>query len=345
MKLMLVNSLSPGGLERNVYDIVRNYPEEIIVACIEKKGLFGEKLEQQGYKVFKLPKSKLNKIKSLKKIIKENNINTIISQNMAAMQLSVLSTLFKKIKRIHVDHNSFAEGYGLKDKLENIFFSKFIKNFITVTEDVRKKISEKWFVNKDKIHVIYNGIDIKYLEGKSKGRINNFPKIKGKIILIVAGLRPVKDHITLLKSLKGIKANLLIVGEGSQREKIENFIKENKIKNVYLLGQRDDVMKIIKRSNIIVNSSLNEGISITLLEAMTLKKPIIATNIGGNKTLVRNNGYLFKRKDYKELNRLLKRILNDEGLENKLGMESRKFIDSFFNVKRMIEEYQRVIEK
>ncbi len=112
-----------------------------------------------------------------------------------------------------------------------------------------------------------------------------------------------------------------------------------------MLGVRRDILKLIELSDVIVCSSLSEGISFTLLEAMALSKPVIATNVGGNKIIVRKNGLLFKPGDYKTLNKYIKKILYDKDYAKKLGNIGRKMVEDCFNVENMVREYKKVIDK
>ncbi len=354
-KLILVNSLDYGGLEKHVYSFVRNYPEKFIIVCLNKKGYLGKLLKKQGFEVVESGRGKLRKIKQIRRLIKENNVSLIISHNTVPMQLAVLSSLNMGVKRIHVDHNTFAEGtektslIRFKTNLENRFFSKFIHQFITITPAIKEKIIQNWKVKKEKIKIIHNGIDLRDIDSDYGGydRYNKSKKSNIKTISIISALRPVKDHFTLLRAfadIKSINARLLIVGDGELRDKIKQQISELGIQHkVRMLGVRRDILKLIGASNVVVCSSLNEGISFTLLEAMALSKPIIATNVGGNRIIVRKNGLLFKPRDYKTLSKHIKKVLEDEDYAKRLGSIGRKMVEDCFNVKNMVEEYKEVI--
>jgi len=339
MKLMVVNSMDFGGLEKQVYDLITNYPEKIYLVCLNKIGHFGNKLIKKGHKVILLKGDKTTKIKKLRKIIKKLEIKTIISENTAPMQYSILASLFLKIRRVHVDHNSFAEKESLRIRIENKFFSRFINQFIAVSPFVKKNIIRKWHVNPKKIKIITNGVDIIKPNNNKKELKKTLGLKNEKIVSIIGGLRPVKDHITILKAfekIKDINTKLLIIGDGPLRKKLEKYSN-----NTLFLGWRADVLDLINISDVVVCSSLNEGISITLLEAMSLGKPIIATNVGGNKILVQENGFLFKKRDSEILKILIKKLLSNKKLAKEMGKISLNIVKKDYTIKKMIENYKK----
>jgi len=249
------------------------------------------------------------------------------------MQLSVLSTFNKNIRRVHVDHNSFAEGLGFKTNFENRIYSKFIHQFITITPFVKKKMHKYWKIPLKKIKVILNGVDV---DVKVEKDFKKKLKLKNKkIVSIIGGLRRVKDHPTLFKAVEDMDVKVLVCGDGPLRKDLEKIAPSN----VTFLGNRDDYLKIIKISDVIVCSSLNEGISIALLEAMALGKPIIASNVGGNKIIIKDNGFLFEKRDHEELKRLLEKVLS-KNIGKELGDNGKKRVEEYYNVKRMVEEYK-----
>ena len=114
------------------------------------------------------------------------------------------------------------------------------------------------------------------------------------VIITVGMLVPVKDHSTLLGAMALLvrsfpDAILLICGDGELRGHLEELAQHLRIaQNIRFAGFRDDVFKLLRRASVYVCSSVSEGLSLSILEAMAAGKPVVATNVGGNPEVVRD---------------------------------------------------------
>ncbi len=117
------------------------------------------------------------------------------------------------------------------------------------------------------------------------------------------------------------------------------------------MGLRNDVPAILKESDVFTLSSVTEGMSMTLMEAMALGLPVAVTDIPGNRALVEHGktGLLFKPNDVKALSTLLTALLDDAPLRRRLGTNARNFVMENFPFTRMGEKtagiYERLFEK
>ena len=196
--------------------------------------------------------------------------------------------------------------------LEKYILSKIkYESVISVTKAFAKIPN----VNK-KITVIPNGIDTKKFEGRGE------PKFSKPTILWVGRFDPVKrveDLIMAVKILtKRIKTlQLLLVGYGYQKDKLEKLAEELKLPNARFLGfqKEDDLAVLYKKSHVFVLPSSSEGQPLTILEAQAASLPVVATNIGGIPEIIKDgeNGYLIKPKNVHELaGAIAKAIFNRE---------------------------------
>src|SRR3989344_2327078 len=170
-------------------------------------------------------------------------------------------------------------------------------------------------VNKN-ILVIPNGIDVQKF---TKVKVAKFSK---PTILWVGRFDPVKrveDLIMAVKILtKRIKTlQLLLVGYGYQKDKLEKLAEELKLPNARFLGfqKEDDLAVLYKKSHVFVLPSSSEGQPLTILEAQAASLPVVATNIGGIPEIIKDgeNGYLIKPKNVHELaGAIAKAIFNRE---------------------------------
>ncbi len=186
------------------------------------------------------------------------------------------------------------------------------------------KISEN-----QKISVIPNGVDISLFKPIKTKKEN-----KKTIILGVGRLIPRKGLDYLIKSLgqlQNLNFELWLVGDGPEKENLQNLANESNISDkVRFLGIKDkkEIVGIYQQVDIFVLPSLNEGMSNTILEAMACGLPIIATNIAGNDELIKENGFTIPVKDEEALKEKLELLINDKSLRENMGKQSRKLTET-----------------
>jgi glycosyltransferase involved in cell wall biosynthesis len=173
--------------------------------------------------------------------------------------------------------------------------------------------------------------------------------------------------IANLRSIKGIKyfieaasiisktdsrVKFLIIGEnfnepGCTREEMELFAKKcNVDNNVHFLGKRTDIADIISIMDIGVVASLSEGFSNTILEYMAASKPVVATNVGGNKEAVVHNetGLLVSPESAIALAEAILSILKDKEMAFRYGAAGRKRVEEKFRLEKMIGQYEGLFD-
>ena len=164
----------------------------------------------------------------------------------------------------------------------------------------------------------------------------------------------------LLKAINSFSSNIknkvkvTFVGGGPKRKKMEEFIKENNLsKIVDLLGNvsRKQVFSTLQKSDIFVLSTNWEGFPRSILEAMSIGLPIIASNVGGiNEQVVNNkNGYLVPQGNEKTLKEKLIKLIKNPALREKMGQNSRKKVSEKFSLQKLHQRtcqvYKEVLSK
>jgi len=348
--LRIVNSMDIGGLERGVYNLTLKLEQDNfqhVFCCLNKKGHFGEELEKKGIKFYELHKKKglgLNLIPKIRRIIKKEKPDIIHTHNTDPFQLGTLASLGLNVIRVHTDHNSFANNESKKALFLNNILSNFTDKIICVTNSVKKDLIRKAKIDPKKLTVIYNGSDLTQFNNKVKKE--EFGK---NTIGIVARLSREKDIFTLIKAFKiinkKISSNLLIVGDGPLRNKLEEFVRG--IKNIQFLGMRTDIPKLMSSFDVYVLSSLTEGNSQTIREAMACSKPVVATNVGGNPELIVHGetGLLVPKKDFVKMAEAIIRLLKDNKLREKMGKAGRKRVEKYFTIQQQARNYERLYKE
>ncbi|WP_197074298.1 glycosyltransferase [Paenibacillus sp. FSL P4-0081] len=172
------------------------------------------------------------------------------------------------------------------------------------------------------------------------------------IILKVAELIERKNYGQLINSVlelknKGYDVKCLIVGVGTLKETLEERVNQLGLKNtIAFLGFRRDIPELMNLSDVVVLLSRQEGLPKALLEALATGKPIITTNVRGNRELVESgvNGYLVEVDDSSSTAQKMENIMKDIKLKNKMGTES-KIKSKEYDIKNVLSILESVYTK
>ena len=193
---------------------------------------------------------------------------------------------------------------------------------------------------KQEIIVIYNGVDIKEFKPVKK-------KVSQRIKIISTGrLIERKGFQYLIRALEGLNDfKLELIGGGNLKDELEKLSKELGVP-VKFSGkiQHDKISKSIQNGDIFILPSLNEGMSNSVLEAMACGLPVIATDVGGSKELVKGNGFLIPKGNSSGIRNALLKYLKNKKLILKHGLRSRKIAENMSWEKTALS-YYRIYKK
>lgn len=352
----LISSLQRGGRERqlatiNKYTNKFNYPTKIIVFNRSKNNYIAE--YKIAYKDLYYLKSKntIKRLFEITKIYNEFKPDIIYAWGgfEATFGLSISPFINAKFINGSIRHGIVLFRRKHIWRLILLHLSKFV---------VANSYAGLKANHLKKGYVLYNGTDGSFQKNiPSENRLEMiykiFPNYKNELILIsVANLVPYKDYFTILEALKklsdkGYRFYYLIIGEGLIKrvitDKIEKFILKD---NINLLGRINDVQNYLQIADIFIHSSLGEGCSNAILEAMAAGLPIIASDTGGTSEIVtENNGFLFEYKNAEQLESRIKKLLDDPHLRLEMGHQSAKFARENFTVDVMMRNYYNILKE
>lgn len=224
--------------------------------------------------------------------------------------------------------------YNPRFRVADRYFFKYLSRVIwkksssVVANSEGLKTLAKETSPKQKIAVIYNGVDTnEFLP------VNRKKTGKTLRIILVSRLIKRKGINYLLDALSQIKQenfHLMVIGDGNQREHLEKMAKEaglvNKVSFLGLVSHKS-ISQYYSQSDLFILPSLNEGMSNTVLEAMASGLPIITTNVGGSKELIKDNGFVVNPRSSEEILDAIKKYLADPSLLIKHGKESRRIAE------------------
>jgi glycosyltransferase involved in cell wall biosynthesis len=238
------------------------------------------------------------------------------------------------------------------EKFFNIIMEHFIRYWAlgvaVVAEHSQKYLVQKG-VNASKITVIHNGIDnCMVLSDDARQRLRREWKIRDDEILlgIASRLDPVKGIEYLIDALSRLvqrnnKIKLAIVGTGSSENFLKQYVKESNLSDyIIFTGFRSDVNDCLSAFDIFILPSLAEYHSIALLEAMRAKKPIIATDVGGNTESVRDEieSLIIKPANVTVLCNAIERLVSDPTLCLRLASAAHERFQREFTTEQMIRK-------
>jgi len=227
-----------------------------------------------------------------------------------------------------------------------------VDHFVAVSDDLRSWLTERVGISPLKVTTIHNGVDTQKFspEGRETARRQLALEDATFTIGAVGRLDPVKDHVSLLRAFAplargGWPLRLIIVGDGPMRCEIESEISALRIgENVQLLGERQEVSQVLKAFDVFTLTSIAEGISNTILEAMASGLPVVATRVGGNPELVEHgvNGQLVKARDVAGMAAAFESYLLEPTLRQTHGHAGRMRAEQNFSLERMTERYREL---
>ena len=376
--LQVIPKLGYGGAETGCYDVAHYLPENNCDSFIVTSG--GELLKfinKEKVKVIRLPVHSKNPLLiiinfiALVGIILFNNISIVHARSRAPAWSCLLATKVTGRKFVTTFHgtynfqNNFKKFYNSVMVRANLIIagSNFI--FSHIKENYSKHLNEK-----RKFMVIFRGINVDYfdpttkIDSDEKKLLKKWDIEKDKKILLLPGrLTPWKgqemfiEAVNLVNTELGYEAFYVVVlgndqGRDLYKKKLIRLSEQYRMtKQIRFIDHCKDMALAYKVSDIVVSASTEpEAFGRVAVEAQSMEKPIIASNIGGsNETIIdEKTGFLFETGNAKSLSqKILKTLSLDETSLKSIGIEGRKNIIQKFNVEKMCfstySEYKRLI--
>lgn len=346
----LIYRLDIGGLERVMLNCIKQMQDENfkhIIISLTDANHFSQS-ESNPIDVYCLGKkqgSDLGIHFKLYKLLKKIKPAILHTYNLATIEYHPIAWFAGVKGHIHAEHGrdiGDPQGLNKKHNLLRKLMAIFIHRYVSVSEDLHRWLVNAVGIPAKKALLIQNGINTEHF---------NMPKTVSQQLrfAIVARISPVKDHLNLLKAFALLNKEignekmpeLAIVGDGEQREKLEQYCDENGLDTVNFLGAREDIAQILSQTDVFVLSSIAEGIPMTILEAMSAKTPIVATRVGGIPEVVEDakEGFLVDKSDSAALAQGLLRYINQPELILEHGENARAKVLKNFNEKHMVHAY------
>lgn len=363
--LYLITDLNIGGAEQLLLLMLKNLNRQKYdptVCCFYAGELAGE-IKSLGIRVIDLKmESKLDllvlfKLLNLLKKEKFDIVHThLFHANIAGRLIARLCGVPIVISTLHYAF-SYNGKFGIL--LERLT-ARLADKIIVVSGAVKKFCLNEICIPENKLQFIYNGVDLDMNKKvlTSSARLKEQLSLNNEFIIGCIGrFDKVKGHAYLLKAVAEItkvytEIKILLAGAGSLENQLRDLADELGIsKYIIFLKNRRDIPQILDLFDVYVLPSLQEGLSITLLEAISMGKPSVVTAVGGNPEVIVDgeSGMLVPPKDHRIMAEVIIRLLENKSMAEQLGANARLRAMEKFDIKENVYKteslYNYLLEK
>lgn len=341
----VVPQLNMGGLERLQVDFARHIDRsqfDLQFVSLSDRGTLAAEIEHEGWPVtaYRMrPGLRPSYILRLANFFRKSNIDVVHTHNTKALFYAAPAAKLAGVhKIIHTRHGQCFNStrwtvLGFRHAC------RLVDHVVCVSEDI-SRLSCQSGVPVNKIIMIPNAIDTSRFAFVG-------PQSRGPITM-VGRLSPEKNVQLLLKAFaialrEEPQLNLEIVGDGPCRSELDALSRQLGIaQRVLFAGETRVVAPFLRRASMFVLPSLTEGISLTLLEAMAVGLPTIATNVGGSAEVVvdQSTGVLVSSDNSQELAEAILRMWHCPQIAQRMGECGRARIEEYFDLHRMLRRYE-----
>lgn len=345
MKITFVTAtLTSGGSER-VMSIVANKMQErgyeVEIICLNDQIVFypiNEGIKITHVEVEAGTKSLPKKLWWFRKHIQKTRPDVVIAFMVSVYTVTLLALIGIDIPVISSVRNDPAYS-NLRKKITRKLLLPRSAHIVVQTQQIKK------FFNKsiqNMTTVIYNPVNEKVFKLQ--------PAKKENRIISVGRLYPQKDQKTMIEAFANVSEHhpdwkLVIFGEGPERKALESLVERLKVKDkVILPGRSENIIDELNKSKIFCLSSIYEGMSNALVEAICVGLPIVTTKVSGTEELINNgeNGFIVNIGDKESMVKALTKIIEDENLQNQFA-EKNKAQSIKFETNTIVNQWEDLV--
>jgi sugar transferase (PEP-CTERM/EpsH1 system associated) len=367
--LHVVHRFAAGGLENGVVNLINSLPPDryrhAIVSLTDYTN-FRRRLRRDDVPVVALHKREGKDVGvywRFLRVLRQLRPTILHTRNLPTLEFAVLATLARVRYRVHGEHGrDVYDINGLNAKYRRLrrLAKPFVHQYITVSNDLAQWLTTTIGIAHMHVTHIYNGVDVQRFTPRTGqcppigpvgfanacsfiiGTVGRMQTVKNQVLLASAFVR-----LLALQPLLRDRVRLIIVGEGPLREECLRRLSDGGVADLaWLPGERDDIPEIVRAFDVFVLPSLAEGISNTILEAMASGVAVVATRVGGNVELVREEetGSLVPADDPEALARVFASYVEQPERARSQGLAGRKRVESQFSLQAMTAQYLAVYD-
>jgi glycosyltransferase involved in cell wall biosynthesis len=360
--VQLLATGSNGGAQEHLYSLVTRMDHERYDVSIVSlsPGSAVRKLERAGFPVLVIDEpDDAIAVGALAAYLSEIRADVVHNHMFRAETVGTRATIAlaeigqRRPYVVSTVHSSRIRSEADRQHLRDL--TPHMDQLIAVSRAIEHKLVDEERVQAP-VRLIYNGVDLSRYDDQEA--CCTLPEEYGmepgsQIVGVVARLEPEKGHPTLLEAwplvLRSVpNAYLLIVGEGSRREALEAQARELRIAHrVVFTGRRDDVPAVTAALDVAVLPSYREAQGLSVLEAMALSRPVVASNVGGIPEMITDGrtGLLVPPHDAAALAGAISRLLLDHPYADTIGRAGHDMVHDRFCVELMVSAIQTIYDE
>lgn len=354
--LQIVYSLDVGGSEMVARDIamgLENLGWANAVCALEHGGALQQELTQAGVGTFISGRrgGMLGTMFKLFQIIRGFKPDVVHTHHLYELFYAWPGALACGAGIVHTEHEFFSLETG-KARFFIRLLAKLCKRITAVNRETAEFLEHLLGWPDGRVATIVNGVDLAALRDAHPDRAALGLTAQDRVAGIVARLEPVKGHHILFEAFRDVadkipNAVLLVAGDGSRRTELERLAEELGVASrIRFLGMRRDIPQLLAAMDVVVLASLEEGLPVSILEAMGAGKPLVASSVGGIPAVVREleTGMLVPPGDARALGQALARLLGDDALAQQLGQGGFRLVSGKYGAKAMVQSYKAIYD-
>lgn len=336
-----VPSLAIGGAERFAVDLAISIDKSkfkvmFLITRTNVESFLKSLLEQNGIQIVDLAaKDYPTMLHKQLQFLRKERPDVVHAQTGSILHMMLACKICNIPNRLYTVHNEANLLYGssiLKKEIYKMGFSFFGFKPVAICPTVKQTLIEDMGISENQIVVVNNGVDIK--------RFTPVETIcnDGVVHIISVGtLYWIKNQLMTIHVVSelhrmGYKVELTLLGDGVDRDKIQKEIERKKAENyIFAPGSKKNVEDYLRKADIYVSASKTEGLPLSILEAMACGLPVVATDAGGTKDIVKNgvNGFLVKVDDEEEMRSAIQKIIDNKILRREYSYKSREIAEQW----------------
>lgn len=353
--VVFTNTLLDGGAEKQAVLLAKalqsNYKVYLVIFYGEKiNSKLLDLIQKEKVQLLFLSGNKIKKFLFFYLLLRKYKINIIFSYLATTNFYSAIVGKLARVK-YRIGGIRSSEIKGIKLLFQRILLNSFLTCSISNSYSGKENMLKNGF-NASKLLVVPNCIEIKSIV-KATTKVDR--KINNIKVISVARFVPVKDHLTALKAIRALIDNIgetfsikyLLVGFGELEEEIRRTIKDLTLQDhAEIILNPPNIYDYYSSSDIYLSTSLTEGLSNSIMEAMKFSLPIVATDVGDNKELIVSgrNGFLTKVGDIEDISAKLSKLIVDDSLRVQMGLNSYVYLKDNFSIEKFKQRYIELIE-
>ena len=363
----VINRLAVGGMENGVVNLINTLPPERFrhsVVCVKNATDFRDRIQGEDVAMYELKKAEGKDpgvYPRFWRLMRQIRPDIVHTRNLGTLDFAPVAALAGVPIRIHGEHGweaSDIRGSNPRYRRLRKVCDPFIRSYVSVSRDIATWLCDDIGIPIGKIRQIYNGVDLSRFKAGGVGTQLPFSQEGNAFTFgFVGRMDPVKGLDVLVEAFAQLakrsaaqnrQVRLVMIGDGPERVRCESALRTHGILDqVWLPGAQDDIPAVMRALDAFILPSLNEGISNTILEAMSSSLPIIATDVGGNPELIDSgsHGVLVPPGNAEILAREMENFLDDPAHAQALGAAARRRIESEFSLEAMANAYRDMYQE